>query len=120
MNKEFGKVIHCTYFPMEGKYSAWVGNKQISDFHDYQDEAFSEARKKVKEARKTYLENESNNAHAENYLLLAELLGNNNQVRLANENLSFQNRKGGTDPNLAKLTHDEVNPLYRILFGIRV
>lgn len=59
-----------------------------------------------------YKENESNNMHAENYVLLAETMQDEEALMIAKCNLEFNKKFGYSEFNLRKAAHEACNDYY--------
>jgi len=59
-----------------------------------------------------YKENEELNCHSENYLLLAESFGTDEDIQKAQANLDFQSKNLYADNELNKAAHDACNVYY--------
>ena len=59
-----------------------------------------------------YKENENLNYHSENYLLLANAFGTDEDIQKAKANLNFQRKNLYVDNDLSKAAHDACNPYY--------
>jgi len=66
----------------------------------------------VRELRKQYKENEELNCHSENYLLLAESFGTDEDIQKAKANIDFQRKNLYSDNDLHKAAHDACNVYY--------
>ena len=64
-----------------------------------------------------YKENEESNCHAENYLLLAKSMKDEEAIFLAEANLNFSNKFEYCDMNLRKAAHDACNDFYYNIKG---
>ncbi len=62
--------------------------------------------------KKIYKENEELNCHSENYLLLAESFGTDEDIMKAKVNLEFQQKNLYADNELHKAAHDACNVYY--------
>jgi len=62
-----------------------------------------------------YKKNESENAHAENYLLLANWMRDDEASAIARLNIQFQKEHGYVQTDLRNLAHKHCNPFHAIL-----
>ena len=70
----------------------------------------------MKQAQEKYLRNARYNMHAENFLLLATIFGNDAQEALATRNVQTRDRNGFLDTELNAETRSEVIGYYDLLF----
>jgi len=71
--------------------------------------------KKIKQLRKDYKDNESNNRHAENYLMLAKAFGTPDQVKKIRAIIKQRDKDGYMDAKSNKWMYDNINPYYDYL-----
>jgi hypothetical protein len=62
-----------------------------------------------------YKDNEADNSHAENYVLLASYFGTDEEIDLAYRNLAFRDKNSYTDDALATECYVKINPYYKRL-----
>ena len=62
-----------------------------------------------------YLENEDNNFHAENYVLLADTFGTEAEQYLAHQNLNYIEHHGHSNDEYRNRCYQEINGYYRRL-----
>ncbi len=92
---------HWTLREMHNKHTEQVFQSALKDYFN-----------NVRELRKKYKENEELNYHSENYLLLAESFGTDEDIQKAKANLEFQRKNLYTDNDLNKAAHDACNVYY--------